>query len=191
MDYINFSTHFKITNNIAQLYLHIYSIYLTCRNYYNILQSETTFLSSPNLKQLFHNSNSEKTLTLINNTETEIYDFINDWTDIFYKISQNVLHKTLSSEQILFLKFCKNAFHQSYLFVINHNCTTIHYGNPFFNISHEFIELQDSLLIIYQCFDDYKMDNFVNLLIELKLIAIIFTQIKNKILNKTIYPTIY
>jgi hypothetical protein len=193
MNYINFSTNFKIINDIGYIYLNIYSLYMGCKNYYNFLHNPNEIIPSPNLKQLFNNKDSDKTLNLLNNSETEIYDFINDFTDLLYQISQHLLNNEITESQILFLHFCKHAFFQAYLNILTyHNSSIVQYGNPFYNLLSDYNEIQECLLTIYHNLNDecncknYKIDNFVNLLIELKLLPIIFTQMKNKILDENI-----
>ena len=177
MNYINFSTNFQITINWARLYLIIYSHYYASETIYN---NEVS--ACPNLKLLSGNYDSEKTSFLMNAAEEEVYEFINSWSETIYQLS-----KTREREHSASLKDC---FRCMYIDVIKHEMSTFQYGAPFFDLHESFLNIQESIRTICQSLQDLDSINFLEVLIELKLIASLFTFIKNIIFNvKTPRPT--
>lgn len=181
MNYINFSTNFNICLHFSKLYIIIYSYYIAIRNYYNVLYNDSTIVEIFFLKQLSHNKESKKTLNLLNNSEKDIYDFINDLSDLIYKISQSEINKN----ELLFLKFLQDSFKTMYFDLIKHYNNIFEFGQPFFDCKICYKEIQNSVFTIYlELEKEYELENFLNILIELKLIAVIFTDFKNIILNE-------
>ena len=181
MNYINFSTNFNICLQFSKFYIIIYSYYIAIRNYYNVLFNESTIIKISFLKQLSNNKESDKTLDLLQNSEKNVYDFINDLSDLIYKISQS----EININESLFLKFLQDSFKIMYFDLIKHYNNIFEFGQPFFDCKICYKEVQNSVFTIYlELEKEFELKNFLNILIELKLIAVIFTDFKNIILNE-------
>jgi len=187
MHFINFSTNTHICSNLGKLYIIIYSYYMGSKNFHNNLQDPPLnyIKTIDNLRLFSQNFQSEKTFPLFDDAEKEVYDFINDWSDILYDVSQKIIYHTLEETDLRYLRFCENIFQSMYFDIINFVLNLDNYGEPFFNLKDLYTELQNCVFTIFFKLQDYnKIENFIDILIELKLIAVIFTKCKYAVLNK-------